>query len=263
MQCGHWRWESARSASPAVSPPTAPRSAWRRSSGASTKAGWRWRSLRSPRRRRKREITMGRFNKEAFFRDLSYEPHPGQEEIHASAASRRIVACGVRWGKTLCAAMEGLAAAMEPKDRSMGWVVAPTYDLADKVYREIVLIAASHLRHRIVTLKENERKLVLSNMAGGQSEIRAKSADNPISLLGEGLDWVIVDEAARLKAQIWEGHLSQRLIDKKGWALMISTPRGKGWFFDLYRRGQGQDPSYESWNYPSRSNLHLDASLIE
>lgn len=27
---------------------------------------------------------------------------------------RRVVACGVRWGKTLCAAMEGLAAAMEP-----------------------------------------------------------------------------------------------------------------------------------------------------
>jgi hypothetical protein len=35
-------------------------------------------------------------------------------------------------------------------------------------------------------------------MAGGQSEIRAKSADNPISLLGEGLDWVVVDEAARV-----------------------------------------------------------------
>jgi hypothetical protein len=204
-----------------------------------------------------------RFNKAAFFQDLGYEPHPGQREVHAAKASRRILAAGVRLGKTVCAAMEGLAGAMEPRARSVGWVVAPTYDLADKVFRELVLLASGHLRHRIVTLKENEKRLVLRNMAGGISEIRGKSADNPVSLLGEGLDWVIVDEAARLKPAIWEGHLTQRLIDKNGWALLISTPKGKGYFYDLFRRGQGQDPDYASWNYPSRMNPHLDPALIE
>jgi hypothetical protein len=210
-------------------------------------------------------MTMGptRLNKAAFFRALRYEPHPGQREVHASRAPRRVLACGVRWGKSRAAAIEALTAAMEPKERSMGWVVAPTYDLADKVFREIVIIVAEHLRHRIVSLKENEKCLVLRNMAGGISEIRGKSADNPVSLLGEGLDWVIVDEAARMKPLIWESHLSQRLIDKKGWALLISTPRGKGWFYDAFRRGKGQDPHYESWNYPSSSNPHLDAALIE
>jgi hypothetical protein len=205
------------------------------------------------------------FSKGAFFRDLGYEPHPGQREIHESPAPRRVVACGVRWGKSVAAAMEGLAAAMAPRDRSIGWIAAPTYDLADKVFRELVVLAAEHLRHRIVTLKEGEKRLVLRNMAGGISEIRGKSADNPISLLGEGLDWLIVDEAARLKPSIWEGHLSQRLIDKRGWALLISTPRGKGYFYDLFRRGQGEgrDPDYESWNHPSWTNPHLDAALIE
>jgi len=161
-------------------------------------------------------------------------------------------------GKTLCAAMEGVAAAMAPARRSYGWVVAPTYDLCDKVFREIVMVAAEHLRHRILSLKENERKLLLRNMAGGISEIRGKSADNPVSLLGEGLDWVVVDEAARLKPTIWEGHLSQRLIDRDGWALLISTPRGKGWFYSLYQRGQGDDPTYASWNWPSWANPHLE-----
>ena len=204
-----------------------------------------------------------RMNKLAFFKDLGYQPHPGQLEIHKSTAPRRIVACGVRWGKTLCAAMEGLAAAMEPKERSIGWVVAPTYDLADKVFREIVLIVAQHLRHRIVTMKEHDKRLVIRNMAGGLSEIRGKSSDNPVSLLGEGLDWVIVDGAARLKPAVWEGHLSQRLIDKRGWALLISTPKGKGYLHGLYRRGQGDDPDYESWNYPSRTNPYLNSSVIE
>ena len=202
-------------------------------------------------------------DKRLLFTDLNYQPHPGQWEIHKSAAPRRIVACGVRWGKTTCAAMEGLAAALEPRPRSIGWVVAPTYDLADRVYREIQLAAVQHIRHRVVAMKEAERRLIVTNLAGGVSEIRAKSADNPVSLLGEGLDWVIADEASRLKPTIWQSHLSQRLIDRQGWALLISTPKGKGYFYDLFNRAKQGDPGYASWNMPSWSNPLLDASVIE
>ena len=204
-----------------------------------------------------------RVDKAALFERLGYEPHPGQREVHESRAPRRIVACGVRWGETLCAAMEGLAAALGPNERSVGWVVAPTYDLADRVFREIQLVVYKHLSHRIVTMKEHERRLVLRNLGGGLSEIRGKSADNVISLLGEGLDWVIVDEASRLKPLVWQSHLSQRLLDRRGWALLISTPKGKGYFYDLYRRGKGNDPDYESWNCPSWTNPLLDADVIE
>jgi hypothetical protein len=208
--------------------------------------------------------TPAKLNREAVMRSLGYTPHAGQAEIHASTALRRIVASGVRYGKTRCAAIEGLLAALEPKESSVGWVVAPTYDLAEKVYREVVLLVSEHLKHRLVSHKEHEKKLVLRNMAGGLSEIRAKSADNPISLLGEGLDWLICDEAARLKPLIWNSYLSQRLIDKRGWALLISTPRGKGWFYEMWRRGQpGGDPDFQSWNQPSWANPYLDASLIE
>ncbi len=204
-----------------------------------------------------------RLDKKALFADLGYVPHPGQVAIHESHASRRIVACGVRWGKTLAAAMEALAAAMEPRDRSIGWVVAPTYDLAERVFNQVVLVVASHLRHRIVSLKEHDRRLILRNLGGGISEIRGKSADNPVSLLGEGLDWCVVDEASRMRPSIWENHLSQRLIDKKGWGLLISTPRGKGYFYDLFKRGQGNDPAYQSWNMPSWENPLLDRAVIE
>ncbi|MCB9508504.1 MAG: hypothetical protein H6697_12680 [Myxococcales bacterium] len=204
-----------------------------------------------------------RIHKGRLFEDLGYHPHEGQRLIHASPAPRRVVACGVRWGKTLCSAMEGIAAALAPHEKSMGWVVAPTYDLADKVFREIVDIVGRRLKHRIVMLRESDRKLVLRNMLGGLSEVRAKSADNPTSLLGEGLDWLIVDEAARLAPRIWQGHLSQRLIDRRGWALLISTPKGKSWFYELFRRGRGGDPDFASWNSPSWENPYLDRALIE
>src|ERR1043165_5393618 len=124
-----------------------------------------------------------RLSKQALFQKLGYLPHEGQIEIHKSPASRRIVACGVRWGKTRAAAMESVAASMEPRERSIGWIVAPTYDLADRVFHEAVVIATEHLRHRIVSFKQHDRRLLIRNMAGGLSEIRAKTADNPVSLL--------------------------------------------------------------------------------
>lgn len=202
-------------------------------------------------------------DKGALFRQLGYEPHVGQSKVHRSRAKRRVLACGSRWGKSLCAAMEAVAAALVPRKRSMGWVVAPTLELADKVFREIVILAAEHLKHRIVELKQHEKKLVLYNLGGGLSEVRGKTADNPVSLLGEGLDWLIVDECSRLKPEVWTSFLSQRLIDKDGWALLISTPKGKGWFYEMWRRGQGRDPMYESWNAPSWQNPHLRLDLIE
>lgn len=206
-----------------------------------------------------------RFNKLALFDYLGHKPHPGQLEVHLSEAQRRVVACGVRWGKTRCAAMEGLAAALEPRERSIGWVVAPTYDLAERTFNEIVYFLMAKMPHRLISLRQQDHALVIRNMSGGVSEIRCKSADNPVSLLGEGLDWVVIDEASRLKPGIWQSHIAQRLIDKRGWALLISTPRGKGWFFDLWRRGRGpdRDPEYESWNQPSTSNPVLDPELIE
>ena len=204
-----------------------------------------------------------RLDKAAFFADLGYEPHVGQQEIHDSQHLRRVVVCGVRWGKSLCAAMEAVAAAMQPMERSFGWVAAPTYDLADKVFREIVFVVFQHLRHRVISFRESEKRLVLRNMGGGVSEIRAKSADNPVSLLGEGLDWLVVDEAARLRPTVWNSHLSQRLIDKRGWALLISTPKGKGFLHELHRRGRSDDPDFASWSYPSWKNPHLDRELIE
>jgi len=212
-----------------------------------------------------KQTTSRAFSKLALFEYLGHKPHPGQLEIHLSKAPRRVVACGVRWGKTRVAAMEGLAAALEPRERSIGWIVAPTYDLAERTFNEAVYFMTKKMPHRIISLRQHDHSLVIRNMSGGISEIRCKSADNPVSLLGEGLDWVVIDEASRLKPGIWQSHIAQRLIDKRGWALLISTPRGKGWFFDLWRRGRGpdRDPDYESWNQPSSSNPVLDPELIE
>ena len=164
----------------------------------------------------------------------------------------------------MCGAYEAIAAALQPSESSIGWIVAPTYDLSDRIFRTVHMAVVQHLKHRIVAMHERERWFVIRNLAGGTSELRCKSADNPVSLLGEGLDYVIVDEASRLPADIWDGHLAQRLVDTGGWALLLSTPRGMGWFYKAYRRGQKRrDPMYESWRSPSLANPHLSVEAIE
>src|SRR5678816_2484260 len=160
----------------------------------------------SPKPKSKRKVA--RLNKEALFNMLQYAPTPGQLEVHRSKAPRRVLACGVRWGKSTLAAHEAIAAAMIPADHSIGWCIGPTYDLSRRVFDTIVAVVARFLSHRIYSLREHEHRLILRNMGGGLSEIRCKSADSPVSLLGEGLNWVIVDEASRLKPLIWESYLS-------------------------------------------------------
>jgi hypothetical protein len=206
----------------------------------------------------------GEISKRALFELVGYQPHPGQVLVHRSKAKRRVVVSGVRWGKSTVGAMEAVAGLLLPGAEARGWVVAPTYELANQIFRRVAVAIERHFKHRVLELELREQRLAVLNLGGGRSELRAKSADNAVSLLGEGLDFVIIDEAARLKREVWEEHLAQRLIDKNGWALLLSTPQGPGWFYRAYRRGQrGRDPEWVSWSSPSWENPHLDRDVIE
>jgi len=160
--------------------------------------------------------------------------------------------------------MEACASLLEPCERSLGWTVAPTHDLASRVLVRVVDAMKEYFRHRVREVDLRNQRIVVQNLGGGLSELRGKSADMPVTLLGEGLDWLIVDEAVRLKAEIWTQYLAPRLVDRHGWALLLSTPGGCDWFYELYKRGQrGRDAGFESWCSPSAANPHLDQVVIE
>jgi hypothetical protein len=198
------------------------------------------------------------------FADLGYTPHAIQREIHLSKAPRRIVAGGTRLGKSMCAAFETIAGLLEPRESTLAWLVAPTYDLTERIFNRVVMTVQAHIPHMIKELDLRERRLVMINLAGGRSELRAKSADNPTSLLGEALDFLVIDEAGRLRADVWSEYLAPRLIDRRGWLLMVSTPGKRDWFWFLFRRGlKNRDPAFQSWSAPSWDNPHIDRELIE
>jgi hypothetical protein len=172
------------------------------------------------------------------------------------------VVSGRRWGKSLLAAKEAEAMILKPQTR--GWIVSKTYDLGEKVFREIYnnLIRRFKLETVRKSYSSQSGSMYLEFPWG--SVVEVKSADHPDSLIGEGLDWLVFDECASCKSVIWEQYLRPALSDKNGWALFITTPRGYNWLYDLWKRGSSPDyPEWGSFRFPSWSNPYLSADDID
>lgn len=189
------------------------------------------------------------FDREAVFRAIGYEPDDWQRMFHDSDARYRVLACGVRVGKTFCMVAEAVAAVVCPSKASLeagewigsrGWIVAPTYDTADKLFLQV----ARHLKKHFPWLitKYSERERIVRTLGGGY--VQAKSTDNPDSLLSEELDWAVIDEAPRTKDQDKE-NVRQRLLTRDGWMAAIGSPVPCPWFVRDFEKGQGLGFHYE------------------
>lgn len=83
----------------------------------------------------------------------------------------------------------------------------------------------------------------------GRTRVECKSSENPAGLLGEELDFLVVDECSRVKREIYEAYLMPTLAIREGQALFISTPFGQNWFYDKFM----QNPN-SRFQYPSLDN---------
>ena len=75
--------------------------------------------------------------KQKWFDFIDYKPHKGQKRLHFPKKDARftVAVCGRRWGKSVSASVEAQIIATQPKKRV--WVVAPTYDGSEKIFREV------------------------------------------------------------------------------------------------------------------------------
>jgi hypothetical protein len=153
---------------------------------------------------------------------------------------------------------------MMPRTSSLGWVVAPSLHLTERIFERVTRLATTHLNEFVIEYLPRQHMLRMVNVAGGISELRAMSADRPDALLGGALDYVVVDESANIRENVWSEHLSARLVDRNGRALILGTPKGAGWFYEEFRRGwRGGDAAYESWQLPTWENPFIKKELIE
>ena len=193
---------------------------------------------------------------------INEKVHRGQQEFLTSDAKYRILACGRRWGKTRACAYEARDYFVDTDEPdALVWWVAPVYNPQVKTgFRNFLKFTPDEL------LADIHRTDMEVTMATGENHrIEFKSGDDPDNLRGEGVDLLIIDEAANISKYAWENALSPTLADSPYSRMVaISTPMGRNWFHKLFTRGQDpNEPEYESWNRPSTDNPFIDRSYIE
>jgi phage terminase large subunit-like protein len=100
------------------------------------------------------------------------------------------------------------------------------------------------------------------NLPGG-GFVGVRSADNPDTLRGEGLDFVVMDECAFMKREAWTEAIRPSLSDRQGKALFISTPKGRNWFWESYQNGVRGEKGWASFQFPTVENPYIDAVEVE
>ena len=190
----------------------------------------------------------------SLFSSLGYMPSEGQWQFHQSNARFKILVAGSRFGKSMSAARDVLPDLLRPNTR--GWIVGPTYSLAEKEWRYLIDdLATLRLIKNAVKFRDSVKTGdgLISFPWGSTAEV--KSADHPASLLGEELDWLIISEASQVKHSVWERYLRARLGSRQGRLILPTTPCGVNWVQDFYSRGQSPEwPDWASWSFTTLDN---------
>ena len=187
---------------------------------------------------------------------LNYRPHECQRRIHGARDRRfRIVCTGRRFGKTLCLAAELLDRGGCERGGDYGWV-APTYNVADRGIEAFRTIADGFV-------KVVGRAPARVEFTGSAGPVRVwfLSADNPDNIRGYGFQGLVIDEAASVPQKVWQYVLRPTISQTLGWAVFVSTPKGRNWFHDLHTRGL--DPfenDYASFVFPSNASPYFPES---
>jgi len=190
---------------------------------------------------------------------IGWKPFPAQKEILDAYDRVRDIrlAAGTRFGKSMLCAYLALRELL--KDDRHIWILAPTYDLAEKVLNWVIRFINEGFPELANNVSTRIPQHISTNWG---SWIKCKSAENPVSLLGEELDLVIIDEASRIPEEIWQSYVSPRLTSRQGKSIMISTPKGQNWFYREWLRVK-EMPDGFSVRHPTSDNPYIPKEEFE
>lgn len=173
---------------------------------------------------------------------LKFRPHAGQQKILNSPARFKVATCGRRFGKTHLALMLCILEALkEVNDRGVrlsshsevvyfGTTLAQATRNAWKLLKSLaepVLGTDSRGKPKI---HENDKTITLVNGV----TIRLMGMDDPEAARGMSLRFCVLDEYADQPAHVWKEIIRPALVDMRGGAFIIGTPKGRNHFFETF-----------------------------
>ena len=189
--------------------------------------------------------------------ELDVSLHPAQLEIFNSKARFKVVSAGRRFGKSRLAAWILIIKALQSDSKDV-FYIGPTFQQSKDIMWNMLkeLLQGTDL---IETTHENTATMTLVN----GRRISLKGSDRPDTLRGVGLSYVVLDEYASMKVEVWEQIIRPTLADVKGGALFIGTPAGKNHFYDIWKEAElEKNVDWEAFQYNSTDNPILDPEEI-
>ncbi len=185
-----------------------------------------------------------------FFLKSGYRPHVWQSLFHTATAEDRVVpyrhlVAGRRGGKTLSAAWEVLYYCLYPADyhwdhhqrqssRALWvWALAKDYKLGRPALLTFIDVMHQAGLVKDVDYRYNRAEKTIEFIESG-TLLEFKSADDPQSLRGAGLDILWIDEAAFIPNDEAWNVVRPSLSDKPGGLITTTTPDGTNWFYDFF-----------------------------
>lgn len=154
---------------------------------------------------------------------------------------------GRRWGKTVLGGTVVLNTLRQ--HGRVAWIT-PTFKNSRPLWRWSVNATAKEVASDKIRLSRADR--TLETRRGGF--LGLYSADNIDSIRGEAFHLVVLDEAARIDEDAWTDAIMPTLADYDGDAILISTPKGKNWFYVEYLKGQEDGQHVASWQAATNNN---------
>jgi len=187
--------------------------------------------------------------------DLNISLLPWQQKVWTDNKRFQVVAAGRRTGKSRYAAWKLIVKALEAK-RGQVFYVAPTQGQA----RDIMWQTLLEVGHPVISSSHvNNLQIKLVNGI----TIALKGADRPETMRGVSLYYLVMDEYADMKPEVWEQILRPALADLKGDALFIGTPMGRNHFYDLHQYASlSKDKDWQGYHFTSYDNPLLDEGEI-
>ena len=193
------------------------------------------------------------------YEKIGWTPHTGQQSVILSSCRNKAVAAGRRFGKSEIGGHKLFQEALNTRlvkshledlgKRREYWIVGPSYTDSEKEFRIVWNeLAKAGLKDYFDKPGSYNNPLMGDmhiSLWDGRFQVHAKSERHPDSLVGEGLSGVVLAEAAKLKQSTYQKLIRPTLADFNGWCLMTSTPEGKNWFYEMWKRGQ--DPNRPDW----------------
>lgn len=163
-----------------------------------------------------------------------YSPRPFQVQLHANLKRFSVICAHRRFGKSVFSLNEIIDRAFRNQLKNPQYAyLAPTYGQAKRVAWQYL----KDYTQNIPGMQPNEADLrveIPRPALNDRIRIMLLGAENPATLKGIYLDGVVMDEYAEMNPSAWREVIRPTLSDRKGWAIFISTPKGRNSFWELY-----------------------------